>query len=269
MGLSFGFLISSLIGIIAWRAKSLNSSGAIAAAISGGLIFGMGGLSWAVLLLTFFISSSLLSRTFEQRKRNLSEKFSKGNQRDWRQVLANGGIGALIVLVYAYYPDLDWLWIAYAGAMAAVNADTWGTELGVLNPSPPRLIINGKRVERGTSGGISLMGSLAVIAGAGLIAVIAAGYPPENADHSFLLIFSVVTIGGVCGAFFDSLLGATIQAIYYCPLCKKETERSPIHTCGTNTVPLRGWGWLDNDFVNFSASLVGSLIAVFLWTVLG
>ena len=269
MGLSFGFLISSLIGILAWRAKALSPSGVIAAAISGGIIFGIGGLPWAVLLLTFFISSSLLSRAFEQRKRNLSEKFSKGNQRDYRQVLANGGIGTLIVLVYSYYPYLDWLWIAFAGAMAAVNADTWGTELGVLNPSRPRLIINGKRVERGASGGISLIGSLAVVGGAGLIALFAAGYHPEKVDHRFLLTFVVITLGGVCGAFFDSLLGATIQAIYYCPFCKKETERSPVHTCGANTVPLRGWQWLDNDFVNLSASLAGALVAIFLWSVLG
>jgi uncharacterized membrane protein len=57
-------------------------------------------------------------------------------------------------------------------------------------------------------------------------------------------------------------LGATIQAIYHCPHCNKETERHPIHTCGTATSHFRGWKWLNNDLVNFLASLVGMIVAV-------
>jgi hypothetical protein len=67
----------------------------------------------------------------------------------------------------------------------------------------------------------------------------------------------------------DSLLGATLQAIYYCPSCEKETERHPQHTCGTNTDHIRGWRWLNNDWVNFTCSLVGALSAVAIWAVWG
>jgi uncharacterized membrane protein len=63
------------------------------------------------------------------------------------------------------------------------------------------------------------------------------------------------------GSMLDSLLGATVQAIYYCPACDKETERR-IHTCGTKTRPLRGWPWMNNDVVNFIATLWGALIAM-------
>ena len=78
-----------------------------------------------------------LSRAFSKRKVGLAEKYSKGNQRDWGQVLANGGLGALLAVGYAIRPQHEWLWLAYAGAMAAVNADTWSTELGVLSQNPP------------------------------------------------------------------------------------------------------------------------------------
>jgi uncharacterized membrane protein len=67
---------------------------------------------------------------------------------------------------------------------------------------------------------------------------------------------------------FDSLLGATIQAIYYCPLCHKETERHPLHTCGTSTSQRRGWYWLNNDLVNFLASVVGAGSALGVWQVI-
>lgn len=258
-GLLFGILIAAL----AYRVRALSRSGALAAAISGGVIFGWGGLAWAALLLTFFISSSALSRLFGRRKAALNEKFSKGNQRDWGQVLANGGLGALLATGYALRPGEDWLWFAFTGAMAAVNADTWATELGVLNPGPPRLITTGKTVERGTSGGISLMGSLAALGGAGLVGLVAAifGVSGETSG-SFLATLAAAVVGGLVGSFFDSFLGATVQAIYWCPACAKETERHPQHLCGTATTPLRGWSWMNNDLVNFACSLAGALAAL-------
>ena len=93
-----GFLFGVLISYLAYRAKSLDKSGAAAAALSGSLIFGLGGISWASLLLAFFISSSLISRIFHSRKAAASEKFSKGSRRDWAQVLANDGLGVVLVI---------------------------------------------------------------------------------------------------------------------------------------------------------------------------
>ena len=131
----------------------LSTSGAWAAALTGGLIFGLGGLPWAILLLAFFVSSSGLSRLFKRRKADVHEKFEKGSQRDWGQVLANGGVGTALVIIQTLMPEADWPWLAYAGALAAVNADTWATELGVLAKNTPRLITTWAQVERGTSGG--------------------------------------------------------------------------------------------------------------------
>ena len=156
MQLLIGFSLAVLIALLAWRAKTLSGSGALAAILTGGLIFGLGGLPWAIPLLVFFISSSALSRLFAQRKAALNEKFSKGSRRDWGQVMANGGLGALMALGFTLLGAPTWAWLAYIGAMAAVNADTWATEIGVLNPHPPRLITTGKPVERGASGAISL-----------------------------------------------------------------------------------------------------------------
>lgn len=258
MQLYIGFLLGLLIAALAWRAGALSGSGAFGATLTGGLIFGLGGLPWAALLLTFFISSSLLSRLFGRSKAALSEKFSKGSRRDWGQVLANGGLGALLAVVPPLFPDQVWPWLAFCGAMAAVNADTWATEIGVLSRFQPRLITTGKPVERGASGGVSLLGYAAVLGGSGLVGVVAALFSPPG---QALPALAACLLGGLAGSTFDSLLGATVQSIYYCPACQKETERYPLHTCGTVTQPLRGWRWLDNDLVNFACSLVGALVA--------
>src|SRR5512133_267555 len=90
--LLIAFALAALIGAAAWKAHALSPSGALAATALGTVIFGLGGLGWAVVLMGFFISSSALSRLFRKRKVRLDEKFSKGSQRDAGQVLANGGI---------------------------------------------------------------------------------------------------------------------------------------------------------------------------------
>jgi uncharacterized protein (TIGR00297 family) len=264
MQIIIGPILGILIALLAWRAHALSRSGALAAALTGGLIFGLGGLPWATLLLAFFISSSALSRAFAAKKSSLSEKFAKGSQRDWGQVTANGGLGAALVIIHALFPNQAWPWFAYAGAMAAVNADTWSTELGVLNPTPPRLINSWKLVDRGTSGGISQLGSIAALGGALFIAILAGFFFPEGL-HSWAGFTSAIvsiTLGGLFGAFFDSFLGATHQAIYWCPKCQKETERHPLHLCGTHTSQLRGWSWMNNDVVNLAASITGALVAI-------
>ncbi len=255
MQLIIGTLLAIIIAYLAYRARSLDRSGAYAAFVVGTVIFGLGGWQWAILLLTFFITSSGLSRTFKERKREANEKYAKGGQRDAGQVFGNGGIATLFATLHFVFPEATWPWLGFAASLAAVNADTWATELGVLNPTPPRLITDLRKVvEKGTSGGVSWVGMLASLAGAGIIGLLAALLSPIGIDWS---IFLWVTIAGLLGSLFDSLLGATVQAIYYCPTCQKETERNPTHSCGTATTRIRGWMWLDNDWVNFACGTFG------------
>ena len=263
MQLIIGILLAIIIAYLAYRAHSLDRSGAYAAFIIGTVIFGLGGWRWAVLLLTFFITSSGLSRAFKERKREANEKYAKGGRRDAGQVFGNGGIPALFAALSVFFPEANWPWLGFAASLAAVNADTWATELGVLNPTLPRLITNLRKVvEKGTSGGVSLIGTLASLAGAGVIGLLATLLPalstvegsPTRVDWSILLW---VTMAGLLGALFDSLLGATVQAIYYCPACQKETERNPTHNCGAETSQIRGWKWLNNDWVNFACGAFG------------
>ena len=259
-----GFFLGTIISFAALKSNVLTWDGALAAALLGALIFGLGGLPWATLLLVFFITSSSLSRLLARRKVDLAEKFSKGSRRDWGQVVANGGLGAVLILIQTRIPNEVWPWWAYAGAFAAVNADTWATELGTLSKIPPRMITTGKITERGASGGITLVGTLASLIGAALIGTVAGIFPVQAGTKTVFqtsILIGMITISGLTGAFIDSLLGATFQSIYHCPTCEKETENHPYHLCGTLTHHIRGLSWLNNDGVNFVASLIGACIA--------
>jgi uncharacterized protein (TIGR00297 family) len=254
-----GLLFSSSIALLAYRSHSLNKSGAVGAIASGTTILGMGGWPWGLSLVYFFVSSSLLSHFRKRDKlRTAADKFSKGSQRDIAQVVANGGGATLMALTYGltHHPLLQ---AGFAGTLATATADTWATELGVLSPSQPRLITTGERVPTGTSGGITLPGtSSAALGGLSLGLIFWAG---EGFRKSLASLPLIALVSGLAGSFFDSLLGATVQAMYYCPNCDKETERRT-HSCGTKTQPLRGISWINNDMVNFLATLFGGLVAM-------
>jgi len=272
--LTFGFVLSALIAWGGYKKRSLSRSGVVGAIILGTLIFGLGGWIWGLLLIAFFVSSSFLSRYKEAEKEGLAEKFAKGHQRDLGQALANGGWGAVLAVLYFLQPD-PVLFTAFVGTMAAVNADTWGTEVGVLSPTVPRLVTNGQPVPVGTSGGVSSLGTLAALAGGlfiGLVAfvlrLVKSLWQTGQWAWADLWLLLFAGLGGLAGCFFDSLLGATVQSIYYCEVCQKETE-SRVHRCGQETSLRRGWRWLDNDAVNFISSAAGGVIAALLgWLIL-
>ncbi len=265
-----GLVFSALIGAIGYKRQALDTSGVLGAIITGALIFGLGGWAWGLLLIAFFVSSSALSFYRAGEKEGLAEKFAKDHRRDLGQALANGGAVAGLALLSRILPfdrqTAGLYFAACAGAMAAVNADTWATELGVLSTRPPRLITNGKRVEIGSSGGVTWTGIAASFAGASLIGLLsgASAMVLGRGWEESGLLMCVAIAGGMSGSLFDSWLGATVQAIYWCDTCQKETERT-IHRCGAETRPLRGWGWLNNDLVNFLASMVGALVAAGLY----
>lgn len=260
--LALGLALAGLIAFAAYRRGSLSRSGAFGATLIGTTIFGLGGWAWGVLLVLFFVSSSVLSHYKEQRKAALAEKFSKGSRRDLAQTLANGGAGALAVIGHALWPSPVW-WAAFVGAIATVNADTWATELGVLHRGRPRLITTLREVEAGESGGVSTTGTLAAFSGAALIALTAAGFDlaAGGASAAALGLGVIGAFAGLAGSLIDSWLGATVQAIYLCDACGKETERHPQHLCGAPTRLRRGWRWLDNDWVNFVSSVAGAALA--------
>jgi uncharacterized protein (TIGR00297 family) len=250
--LVLSFLFAGVVALAAYRLNLLSASGAIAAFLLGFLVFGFGGIPWAIVLFTFFISSSLLSKAFGRKKAGMDEKYAKGSRRDAGQVLANGGVAGLMVIFHILFPASIIPWVGFCAAFAGANADTWATELGVLSRTPPRLITTGKPVTMGSSGGVTLAGTLAATSGALLVAIAGAilcglvqpGFLPG------MWFLPVVTAAGLLGSLVDSMLGATLQAIYWCPECKKETEQSPLHRCGSSTSRIRGWHWLDNDWVN-------------------
>jgi uncharacterized protein (TIGR00297 family) len=242
---------ASIIAVAAHRIGLLTVSGAIAAALVGALSL-YAGASWAILLLFFFITSISLSlwRGVE-RKRLVRPIVGKEGPRDAVQVLANGGLFAVAAFMATRVDPGPWQ-AAAAGAIAAMTADTWSTEVGTVLGGTPRAIRTGRQVAPGTSGGITIAGTIAGIGGA-----VAA------ASMSRLIGWNVpvpaIIAGGIVGSVADSLLGSTVQEQRWCDRCEAATERRT-HSCGTSTRQRGGIRGCNNDVVNLLSSMAGAVV---------
>lgn len=218
-----------LLAVYAWRRGLVSRSGFIGGAILGSWILIFGGGGAYLLLCAFFGLGTAATRLGYRRKAEKGLAQEEEGRRGVRHVLANCGVGLLLVLLFPSRFSFA-LGAAYVAAFATATADTLGSEIGQLwgrrTYDPLRL----RRVGRGSEGAVSLEGSLAGALGAGILAVL--GSILQFYPFSALWI---PLLAGVLGSGLESLLGSS-QWIR---------------------------GRLDNEALNFSNTVVGALLA---WT---
>ena len=250
-----GLIGAGIFAFAARRVGALSTSGALAGTVVGAIALAAG-WSWGILLVAHFISASALSKLGERRKAQMiGAVVEKGDRRDAKQVLANGGVYALAAIAYMFTHTHAWYAVGI-GALAASAADTWATEIGTLAGRNPRSIVSGQPVPAGTSGGVTVIGTIASVGGALFIAAGAA-------IALWPVAFTAIALGGLAGAMADSVLGATLQTRRWCDVCSKATERA-VHSCGNRTRSTGGLRGFDNDAVNAVCSGVGALITLLL-----
>ncbi|OGU33855.1 MAG: hypothetical protein A2068_03140 [Ignavibacteria bacterium GWB2_35_6b] len=245
------------ISFLSFKLKLLTKSGAIAALILGATIFTFGQLKWSLPLISFFLFSSIISKVGNKNKTNFVSIFEKKSQRDYGQVMANGAIGGVLVIVNLFFEN-EVLYLTYLGSLAAVCADTWATEIGTMKEALTYNILNFKKAEQGISGGVSFIGTMGALAGTILISCSAVFWIHLNLIYYFCLII----FAGLLGSFIDSILGAALQSQNKCGVCGKIIERK--YHCGVPSSHYKGIKWINNDTVNFFAGLTGSLAVYFI-----
>lgn len=252
-----GLLFCVFIAACAFLARlfsALTLSGAVAASVTGILVYLGFGLKGVLVLVLFFVTSSFFSKYKKEVKKEATEKTEKGDCRDWRQVAANGGIAALAGIGHFLTGEELWLFI-FSVSLACANADTWASEIGVLSRKPPLSLRTFSNAAPGTSGAVSGAGTLAAFSGSFLIAA-AVYFLFSVSLETAMLIF----IFGFLGNVIDSIIGAYWQALYQCRVCQKETER--LTHCGRKTKKIKGLSVLNNDMVNFLSGLSAAIIGV-------
>lgn len=254
-----GLLSSFLIAFLAYKKSSLNKSGFVGALVLGTGIYFFGGLWFSIIMVFFFISSSLLTKFKKKSKKSVEQLNEKSGNRDYMQVVANGGIGLIFSFLY-YLNSSPIFLLAYCTSFAVATADTWASEIGVLSKRKAVNILNFKPLKSGMSGGVSTLGTSFAFLGSLSIALIHfASNIVIYKDIKQGLVYSVYCVLlGFIGCIIDSLLGASIQAQYYCGELDSITEKRFYKDKPNKLV--KGISFINNDIVNLSSNLLSVLI---------
>jgi len=281
-----GFIIVGLFGLFSIKAGIVDYSGLIAGFIVGFGVWVFGGGSWFLIILTFHLVAGAFTKFKYERKRKAGFAQEKGGARGWPNVFANGSVALLCAMIggisifcsqnnsFIIIENSNLVGLAFfgfLGSISTMSADTLGTEIGLLSNSKPRLITHlSKKVEPGTSGGVTILGELGGIIGSLVVSVIAwFVYIIHRIYHlPFIELpfagFELIIIGiisGLAGGVVDSIIGATVQGLFQCQgTCGKITEKNK--HCGVPARHIRGWKILDNNMVNLLASIAGAIVSI-------
>ena len=218
-------VILFILGFITYRRKALDIFGSAVMIIMGIVIIFSAGANWLFLIILFLILSLLATRYSKKYKRSLGEYEGR---RTSKNVISNGVVACFMAAFGGYYlPFVG----GFIGAIATATADTLASEIGVLHQ--PRLITTFQKVDPGTDGAVSVLGTVVGMVGAAIIGI--AAYFLGIVPHPISAIV-VSVISGTVGCFMDSILGAVL-------------ERRDLIT---------------NEHVNLIATIVGAIVGILL-----
>ena len=215
-----------ILGFITYYRKSLDLFGSAVMIIMGIVIIFSAGTNWLLLIILFLVMSLLATKYSKKYKQSLGEFEGR---RTSKNVISNGVVACFMAAFGGYYlPFVG----GFIGAIATATADTLASEIGVLDPHP-RLITTLQKVDPGTNGAVSGLGTAVGIVGAAIIGI--AAYLLGIMTNPLLAIV-VAIISGTVGCFMDSILGALFENRHL----------------------------ITNEHVNLMATIVGAIVGILL-----
>jgi uncharacterized protein (TIGR00297 family) len=216
-------VVAFSFGYFAYRVRAMDLSGLFSGALIGMLLIVFADVRWFAILLVFFVLGAATTRYRFDYKRRIGVEQEKSGVRGYRNVFANGIVGAAAAVLYGV--TLHPAFVAlFLGAVATAAADTVASEIGVTGRTP-YLITTFERVRPGTNGGVTPIGELA--AGLAALTIGAVAFLLGVADGAMLL---VTVAAGLVGTNLDSVIGAVFE------------NRGIIGNSGTNLLATLGGG---------------------------
>ncbi len=236
-GLLPAVAVNLAVSGLAWAARSVKPSGAIAGFLIGVITWAFGGWRAYVILLLFFVLATGATKVGFERKAARRIAQEEGGRRGARHAVANCGVPAFAAFLSVVTPHEELFRIGLVAALATAVFDTVSSELGQVYGRHPFLITSFKRVPAGTDGAVSVEGTLAGLAAAAVLALSALGFGMMGSSGWKGAL--TVVVGAFAGTTFESYLGAISRG------------------SGTESKSL-----VDNEAMNFINTLVGALVAM-------
>jgi len=199
-------LANAAVAAAGYFARTVSSSGAIAGAAIGTVIFVCAGWRAWVLLLVCFLCAAIASRMGWQRKTLLGIAEERGGRRGAGNAIANTGVAAVAALLATLSYGAEPGTLAMAAALVAGASDTIASEIGKAWGTRTWSLLPPQSVRPGTPGAMSIEGTAAGLVGAAALAGLAVvlGIVPGSA-------LLPIVIGATLGSLAESLLSAAFE----------------------------------------------------------
>ena len=201
--------------------KKLTPMAALTGALIGAAVYIGDSYRGLALLALFFLSGTIATSWKKKEKRFLKGNAAHQSTRNTGQVIANGGVAAILGILAFFFRDHKELYsLMLAASLSSAAGDTLSSELGMIYGRRHINILTGKPDERGDDGVISIEGLLIGLAGSAIIALVwvALRTHPGSAvletigpGISPVRALCIITLAGLLGNLADSLLGATLE----------------------------------------------------------
>lgn len=230
---------AAFFSFLLYKVQWLSRTGSLSAYMLGIYLFVGLDYRWGLSLLFFFITSSV----FTWLHRSINKKDGRKPGRNVWQVSANSAVAVSSSLACILTGNILFIYF-FIAAVAAVTGDTWASELGPLLNKKCLSLRDLKIRQAGISGGVSIFGSLAALAGCFSSALLGFRLFFQSLDIRLIILLAAA---GFSAVFIDSLLGAFIEPTILKISFFKKTKRSERE------------GITPNDLVNFAASATAPL----------
>ena len=247
-------LLTPVVLLLVNEKKLLTKDGILAAILVDVLISISLGNFGFTLLLTFLLLGALSDKV----KTKKGQKKQTSDKRNSKQVLANSSVATVLAVIY-FLTENNVFAVCFAASLAEALSDTFSSSFGSL-ATYAYDIVRMKKIKKGLSGGVSLVGTLFGLLGAAIIALIALSF--GCVDAKLLLI---IVTSAFLGMLFDSVLGSLLQVKYKCPVCGEITEKRT--HCDTDTVHNSGLRCVNNNVVNLLSTLFSAGLAALLFLI--
>ncbi len=221
--------LNTLAASLGWRARAVTTPGAVTGWVIGTAIYlGAGWQGWTLLIVAF-VAVAVATRAGFKRKALVGIAEERGGRRGPGNAIANTSLAAWAAIVSLGMADPTLPRLAMVAALVTASADTVASEVGKAWGKTTWLVVGWRRVAPGTSGAVSLEGTLAGIAASAALGALAAAFGLIPVG-----LLAAVVVASTIASLAEGALGATLEAP----------------------------GILDNNALNFVNSLLGAGLAL-------
>lgn len=203
--LALAFILSLILSMAATKAGAADESGLMSATLIGTLVIVSTNIKFFVVLLTFYMVGSAITKYKYKIKVERGIAEPAGGARGYSNVFGNSLAALFFAMNYGVYRNEVFLF-AFIASIATALGDTMASEVGKTADNV-YLITNFEKVDAGVSGGISLVGEIAVVLGCLVVIIVALTLGLIGLDWKIV----VILISSFLAIHIDSLLGATLE----------------------------------------------------------